>query len=209
MFGFDSVCDPQYYGFQRDWLTQVETRPLRQACEHVLKRVESTVGKDVKRQYEDGMCWEALGSLLKMRAELKRSKDSNATFKEYLARITIVSNFNMAAAAVCQLRLMGERELRCKFRTPEQKPDRKEKFKGTWCTSTYSNFKLPGLWIQHWVQGSYKQGTPDHPHRLQAVQPITAQYTGYTAGYSLVTTGLVSASISLKSLIHVCYKCAL
>ncbi len=67
----------------------------------------------------------------------------------------------------------------------------------------YSDFTLPGLWIQHWLQGSYMQGTPDHPRRLQAVQPNTAQYTGYNAGYKLVTTSLVSASISLKSLILV------
>jgi hypothetical protein len=69
------------------------------------------------------------------------------------------------------------------------------------CQNSNSNFKLPRLWLQHWLQGGYKQGTPDHPRRLQAVQPITAQYTGYTAGYSLVTTSLVSASVSLKSLL--------
>ncbi len=61
------------------------------------------------------------------------------------------------------------------------------------------DFKLSGLWIQHWLQGGYKHGTPDHPSRSQAVQPITAQYTGYNAGYSLDTTSLVYASVSLKS----------
>jgi hypothetical protein len=32
---------------------------------------------------------------------------------------------------------------------------------------TRSNFELSGLWIHHWLHGSYKQGTADHPRRLQ------------------------------------------
>jgi hypothetical protein len=42
---------------------------------------------------------------------------------------------------------------------------------------TYSNFKLSDLRIQHWLHGSYKQGTTGHPRRLQSVQPIGARYT--------------------------------
>ncbi len=31
--------------------------------------------------------------------------------------------------------------------------------------------------IQHWLHSSYKQGTTDHPRRLQAIQSIGARYT--------------------------------
>jgi hypothetical protein len=67
-----------------------------------------------------------------------------------------------------------------------------------------SNFKLPGVWLRHWFQGSYKQGTTDHPSRLQAVQPIGAWYTGWVQRgqgvQSRVHPALYPSALSLKSL---------
>jgi hypothetical protein len=74
---------------------------------------------------------------------------------------------------------------------------------------TISNFKLSGLWIlQHWLHGSYKQGTTDHPPKLQAVQPIGARYTRrlHQQGHRIqkrVQPASYPSLLSLKSL-HLC-----
>ncbi len=60
---------------------------------------------------------------------MKRTPDSYATFKEILLRSSTVRDCNEAAGAVCQLRLMGEEELKCKNWTPEERSERKAKFK--------------------------------------------------------------------------------
>ncbi len=60
---------------------------------------------------------------------MKRSLDPFKTVKEILRRITTLSECNMAIASLCQLRQNGERELRWKYRTPEEKSERKAKFK--------------------------------------------------------------------------------
>ncbi len=48
-----------------------------------------------------------------------------------------------------------------------------------------SDFELPGVWIQHWLQGGYKQGTPN-PHagyklssQSQSSTQITTQGTAW------------------------------
>ncbi len=59
------------------------------------------------------------------------------------------------------------------------------------------NYRACGYNTGYKVVTSRVHQTTHAGYKLSA---ITAQYTGYTAGYSLVTTSLVSASVSLKSL---------
>ncbi len=57
---------------------------------------------------------------------------------------------------------------------------------------------------QHWLHSSYKQGTTDHPRRLQAIQPIGAWYTGRIhRGHWIqrrLQPALYPSLVSLKSL---------
>jgi hypothetical protein len=63
-----------------------------------------------------------------------------------------------------------------------------------------SDFKLPASQVQHWLQGRI-QGPPTQVTSCPANSgQVHAGYTGYSAGYILVTNCLVSGSGSLKSL---------